>query len=126
MAVTITSWPQSLGYRIIHDDSAGTTVTSNAGGVPLRIHSIIIDNTTGTDECFLKISDTVLATIGSTEPTWLFICASGKTATYHVSEGLACNTGLSFWTTREEATSDQTAPVVSTGKVKITLLVSAL
>ena len=127
MAATITSWPQSLDYRIIYDESAGNTVTNNAGGTPATIHSIIIDNTAGTDECFLKIADTTIATAGTTEPHWLFICGSGKTATYQMPVGLPCVFGLSFWVTREEATSDLTAPAVSSnGSVELTLLISEL
>ena len=91
------------------------------------LHTAIIDNTAGTDECFLKISDSVLAAAGSTEPTWLFICNSGKTATYQIPGGLACVSGLSFWLTRQEATSDQSAPAVSNnGTVKVTLFVSEM
>ena len=127
MAATITSWAQSLDYRVIYDESAGNTVTSNAGGIPVMLHSIIIDNTDGTDECFLKIADTTVATAGATEPDWMFICGSGKTATYQIPMGMPCVYGLSFWLTREEATSNQTAPaVVTNGTVKVTPLTSQL
>ena len=72
MAATITSWAQSLDYRVIYDESAGNT-------------------------------------------------------TYQIPMGMPCVYGLSFWLTREEATSNQTAPaVVTNGTVKVTLLTSQL
>ena len=127
MATTITGWPQSLDYRVIYDDAGGVAVTSNACGTPVSLTSVILDNTEGTDERFLKIVDNTTASAANTEPDWILRAHSGERANYDFPGGLPCTVGISFWVTRNETTGDQTAPAVSSnGTVKTTITVLQL
>jgi len=126
MALKVTSWPQGLSHRVAYQDNATTTASNHISGTSGRFYSIIIDNSQGTDECFLKVSDADSVTPGTTEPDWRLRCGSGKTETWSIPKGMAFDSGLSFWLTRNEASTDMTSPAVATnGTVKVTVLVSS-
>ena len=126
MALKVTSWPQALSYRVAYQDNATNTASSHISGVPGSFYAVIIDNSQGTDECFLKLVDGITATPGTTDPDWMLRCGSGKIETWSIPEGMPFGHGRSFWLTRNEVYTDTTVPAVATnGTVKVTVQVSS-
>ena len=123
MALSVTSWPQSFASRVVYDDAVGTTVNSNCTGSTGVIQMVIVDNTEGDQEVFLKMKDGISATV-SDEPDWLIRTASGKIGTVLLNSCGDFSGGLSFWACRNATVGDSTAPSVTTnGTVKVTIIV---
>ena len=126
MALSVTSWPQAVDYRVVYEDNANATVRSNTTGSPGTVYTIIFDNSQGSAIAYLKIYDGYTATAGTTEPHWRFKAGSGKSETISVPRGIPFSTGLTFWTTASAATTNQDNPsVVTDGTVKVTMVVSS-
>ena len=126
MALKVTSWPEGFDYRVVYEDNATNTASKHVTGTSGKLHSVTINNSQGTDSCFLKIADSTSATPGTTEPDWLIRCGSANTETYSIPWGISFSNGISFWLTRNEVTSDTTVPALSTnGTVKVTILTSS-
>ena len=108
-------------FKIVQETSSGTTLVENATGGAGRIYCITITNTDNTNGGFTKLflKDATTPTVGTTEPDLLLVCGSNTTERYEFPGGLPF-TVLSFYTSRELATSDTTAP----GTTKVVILCS--
>jgi hypothetical protein len=99
MALSLTSWPQSVGFRVVYEDAASPTPNLNCLGTGGTIHMVVIDNSQGSAAAFLKIKDHVTAT-ASSEPDWLFRVGSGKTEKILLDSCGEFSAGLCFWVSR--------------------------
>tara|TARA_R100001082_G_scaffold98939_1_gene67433 strand:- start:807 stop:1178 length:372 start_codon:yes stop_codon:yes gene_type:complete len=108
-------------YKIVQETSSGTTLVENATGGSGRIYCITLTNTDNSNGGFTKffLSSATTPTVGTTEPDLLLVCGSNTTERYEFPAGLPF-TVLSFYTSRELATSDTTAP----GTTKVVILCS--
>ena len=123
MALNVHGFENSANsaYKIVQETSSGTTLVENATGSSGRIYCITLTNTDnsngGISKFFLRTSTT--PTVGTTEPDLVLACGSNTSERYEFPNGLPF-TVLSFYTSRNLATSDTTAP----GTTKVVILCS--
>ena len=101
-------------YKIVHDadsiTSGAPALNENVTGASGRISSIEITNSAGTHTSYTKFKLTNgTVTVGTTEPDMMLVCGPNTSETYLFPAGLPF-AQLTFWTTRDAATSDNTVP----------------
>ena len=100
----------TAAYKVVKDgdsdENAETDVTGSGGS----IYQIDISNGAGTNTSYTKFKLTSGAvTVGTTEPDMMLVAGPSTAESYEFPGGLAFDQ-LTFWTTRNPATSDTTAP----------------
>ena len=111
MTLKVTGFSSSAAtYKIVNDADSDENAEVDVTGTSGKIYSIEITNSAGTHTSYAKFrltSGTV--TVGTTEPDMMLVCGPSTSETYLFPNGLPF-TQLTFWTTRDDATSDTTAP----------------
>jgi len=64
--------------------SSDTGTFSLASGAH-HVHQVLIDNTAGTTDVYLKLWDAGSVTLGTTAPAFIFPCATGESVEYSFS-----------------------------------------
>ena len=122
MALSVSGFDPSLDYKIIYQSVAVNSANVDVAQGPCSLISAVIDNGSGTADCFLKLFDGDSATVGTSIPNLIFRCKQETAQRFEVPEGVSF-TNLSFWVTRNAADLDNTVPTVSGGNVLVTLVV---
>ena len=118
MALSVTSWPQAVEYRAVHQDNLTNSLNSNVTGAPCTITSIIFDNTGGSAITYLKIVNGYSATIGTTQAHLKF---------RDLPKGISLDVGLTFWGTLNATNTDNSSPTLNTNQtIKVTFVVTSL
>ena len=122
MALTINNDSNISTYTLIKESASGATPNSNVTGTSGKIYSLDISVAAGSNYVsYVKLKLTTGAvTAGTTEPDLMLSCVQGGTERYDFPSGLDFSQ-LTFWTTRNPATSDTTAPNTTT----VTILAGA-
>ena len=127
MSIT-TSILGNLAPKLVIDEDADTTATSDVTGTTGSAYVIKIDATAGTPTtsepaCYAKIIDADSNVTGggnsSSVPELVLYAPIGQVTTYIISSGWAFSSGLSFWAVTTAAVAGDTSP---TSDVKVTIL----
>ena len=111
MALTINNDSNVNTYTILKETASGVTANTNVTGTSGRIYSVDISVASGGSYVsYLKFKLTSgTATVGTTEPDLMLNCLQNTSERYDFPSGLPFEQ-LTFWTSRNPATSDTTAP----------------
>ena len=101
-------------YKVVSDadsdENAETDVTATSG----KIYHIDIINGAGTHTSYTKFKlASGAVTVGTTEPDMMLVAGPSTSQTYEFPNGLSFDQ-LTFWTTRNPAVGDTTAPNTTT------------
>lgn len=100
----------SASYKIVKDADSDENAETDVTGAAGKIYSIDISNGAGTHTSYTKLKLTSgTVTPGTTEPDMMLVAPPSAAKQYVFPDGLDFDQ-LSFWTTRNPATSDTTAP----------------
>jgi hypothetical protein len=113
MSFTKTTTISALGGTLIVDFDADTTVAAHVtGNTTGTLYLVEVDNTANAStSAYLRIKDAQSAgSAGTLVPTWMFVAAPGKKASYALPEGQAYGTGLTLWCTSSNVAQNTTAP----------------
>jgi len=120
MALTVHGFQAaSSSYKVVQETSSVATVLNDVLGTGGTIYSITLINSDGNHAGYTKffLSSRDTPTIGSSEPDLMLFSTAGQTRRFDFPNGLIFK-GLTFYTSRNPATSDTTAP----GTTKILVL----
>tara|TARA_R100001163_G_C4892393_1_gene84772 strand:+ start:145 stop:510 length:366 start_codon:yes stop_codon:yes gene_type:complete len=111
MALKVTGYTSaSNAYKIVNDSDSDENAEVDVIGSSGRIYAIDITNAAGTNTSYVKFKLTTgTVTVTTTEPDMMLVCGPNTSESYQFPNGLPFSQ-LSFWTTRNAATSDNTAP----------------
>ncbi len=122
MALSVTSWPQSVGLRVVHEDAIGLSPNQNCLGSGGTIKLGVFDNSEGSADVYIKIRDAISAS-SAEEPEWIFRVKAGKKEVVYFESCGSFSGGLSFWASAGANAGNNTPPSVNTnGTVKVTLI----
>ena len=111
MTLKVTGFESAgASYKIVSDSDSDENPELDVTGASGKIYSIDINNGANTNTSYTKFKLTSgTVTAGTTEPDMMLVAPPSSAKQYVFPAGLDF-TQLSFWTTRNPATSDQTAP----------------
>ena len=128
MAVVLTSVLGDLAGKLVIDEDADTTASTNATSAAGSMYMVQIDATAGTPTtaepaCYVKIIDASTSVTGgggsSSTPELVLYAPIGEVTTYIISSGWAFSNGLSFWAVQTAAVAGDASP---TADVKVTII----
>ena len=97
-------------YKVVSDADSDSGVETDVTGSGGRIYHIDISNTQATHTSYVKFKLTAgTVTVGTTEPDMMLVAGPSTAQAYEFPSGLAFEQ-LTYWTTRNPATSDNTGP----------------
>ena len=111
MTLKVTGFTSSgASYKIVNDADSDENAESDVLGTSGSIYSVDITNSAGTHTSYVKFKLTSgTATVGTTEPDMMLVCGPSTSERYMFPAGLSFSQ-LTFWTARNAATTDTTAP----------------
>lgn len=97
-------------YKVVSDADSDENAETDVTGTSGRIYHIDVSNQAGTHTSYAKFKLTSgTVTPGTTEPDMMLVAGPSTGQAYEFPGGLAFEQ-LSFWTTRNPAVGDTTAP----------------
>ena len=120
MALTVHGFQANTSsYKIVQETASGTTLTADTLGAGGSIYSITLVNSDGNHAGYTKffLDNRDTPTVGTTEPDLMLYATAGATRKFDFPTGLPFK-ALTFYTSRNPATSDTTAP----GTTKVLVL----
>jgi len=124
MALSVSGFDNALDYKIVYESAGGTTANKNVALSSGTLLSAYIDNSTGSNPCYLKIFDGPNAVSGTSRPDMILKCKNGERQRYEIQSGFPFSE-LNFWVTKFASPTDTTAPVMASGSVSVTLICTA-
>lgn len=118
----------NLTTKLVVDEDADTTASTDVTGTTGAAYIIQIDATAGTPTtaepaCYVKIIDADSNVTGggnsSSVPELVLYAPIGQITTYVISSGWTFSSGLSFWAVTTAAVAGDTSP---TSDVKVTII----
>ena len=111
MALKVSGFSSATAsYKIVSDTDSDENAETDVTGAQGTIYQIYIKNDASSNTSYLKLKLTSgTVTVGTTEPDLMLNCVQNTSERYDFPSGLPFEQ-LTFWTSRNPATSDTTAP----------------
>ena len=102
---------------------SGDTGTFALASGAHHMHQVIIDNTAGTTDVYLKLWDASSVTLGTTAPNFIFPCATGESIEFSFAPKGSFGTAVRAQVSKDAGTGTS-SPAYPTWSVTVSILLS--
>ena len=107
MALSISEKTNTMDEKLVYDSACGA-MQNNTTGAPGKLHSIDIE--TGANAAYIKLFDSISATIGVTPATIVIYVPANKTRRFVYPDGIQFTQGFSHCAVAAAAEDHTTLP----------------